>query len=287
MSEAAVSAGAGPVASPFRPRLLRIEAAWDETPDVRTLRLAPLDGAPPPAWAPGQFAEWSVFGAGEAVFTLANSPTRGPEVECSYRAIGKVTQALRNLSPGQIVGFRGPYGNRFRTEDWKGRDVAFIGGGIGTVALRAAMQWVLDHRGDYGEVLILNGARTVADLCYQREMPEWAAVPSVRVVRTVDPGGETPEWDGEIGLLPAVYEKLALAPANRVVVACGPPIMLKFLFASLRTLGYSPVQVVTTLENKMKCGLGLCGRCNVGRHYVCVDGPVFTWEQLESLPVDY
>ena len=240
MSEAAVSAGAGPVASPFRPRLLRIEAAWDETPDVRTLRLAPLDGAPPPAWA-----------------------------------------------PGQIVGFRGPYGNRFRTEDWKGRDVAFIGGGIGTVALRAAMQWVLDHRGDYGEVLILNGARTVADLCYQREMPEWAAVPSVRVVRTVDPGGETPEWDGEIGLLPAVYEKLALAPANRVVVACGPPIMLKFLFASLRTLGYSPVQVVTTLENKMKCGLGLCGRCNVGRHYVCVDGPVFTWEQLESLPADF
>jgi sulfhydrogenase subunit gamma (sulfur reductase) len=286
MSEPTVGTGAGPIASPFRPRLLRIAAAWDETPDVRTLRLAPLDGAPLPAWAPGQFAEWSVFGAGEAVFTLANSPTRGPGLECSYRAIGKVTHALRALSVGQIVGFRGPYGNRFRTEDWTSRDLAFVGGGIGTVALRAALQWVLDHRADYGTITVLNGARTVADLCYQREMPEWAAIPGVRVVRTVDPGGETPGWDGEVGLIPAVFEKLALAPAQRVVVACGPPIMLKFLFASLRTLGYSPAQVVTTLENKMKCGVGQCGRCNIGRVLVCRDGPVFTWAQVLALPRD-
>jgi sulfhydrogenase subunit gamma (sulfur reductase) len=273
--------------SPFRPRLLRIERAWDETPDVRTLQLLPVDGGPSPEWSPGQFAEWSVFGAGEAVFTLANSPTRGPQLECSYRALGKVTSALRDLSVGQIVGFRGPYGNRFRTEDWKGKDVVFIGGGIGTVALRAALQWVLDHRNDYGEVTVLNGARTVADLCYQQEMPEWQAVPGVRVVRAVDPGGETPDWDGEVGLIPAVFERMALAPDGRVVVACGPPIMLKYLFASLGKLGYSPAQVVTTLENKMKCGLGLCGRCNVGRHFVCVDGPVFTWEQLETLPNDF
>ena len=281
------SAGNGVWTSPFRPRVFRIESALDETPDVRTLRLSPVDGGPLPEWAPGQFAEWSVFGEGEAVFTLANSPTRAQFLECSYRAIGKVTYALRNLAVGQVIGFRGPYGNRFRTEEWKGKSVVFVGGGIGTVALRAAVQWVLDHRGDYGEVVILNGARTVADLCYKHEMPEWQAVPDVRVVRAVDPGGQTPEWDGEVGMIPAVFEKLALAPAGRVVVACGPPIMLKYLFLSLGKLGYAPSQVVTTLENKMKCGLGLCGRCNVGRHYVCVDGPVFTWEQLETLPNDF
>jgi NAD(P)H-flavin reductase len=280
------AAGAAPT-SLLRPRLMRIHAAWDETPDVRTLQVVPADGGVLPAWQPGQFAEWSVFGAGEAVFTLANSPTRGDVLECSYRAIGKVTHALRHVGVGQVIGFRGPYGNTFDTEAWKGHSVVFVGGGIGTVALRAAVQYVLDRRDDYGEVIILNGARTVADLCYQREMPDWAKSPDARVVRAVDPGGETRDWDGEVGLIPAVFEKMALDPHGRVVVACGPPIMLKYLFMSLRKLGFSPAQVVTTLENKMKCGIGMCGRCNVGRHYVCVDGPVFTWEQLEALPSDF
>lgn len=273
--------------SPFRPRLLRIAKAWDETPDVRTLQTVPADDGPAITWESGQFAEWSVFGSGEAVFTLANSPTRGPHLECSYRAIGKVTYALRALSEGQVIGFRGPYGNRFPVEDWKGKEVAFVGGGIGTVALRAAVQWVLDNKKDYGDVVVLNGARTVADLCYKQEMPEWQEVAGVKVVRAVDPGGETPDWDGEVGMIPTVFEKLALKPANRIVVACGPPIMLKYLFLSLKKMGYSPEQVVTTLENKMKCGLGQCGRCNVGRFMVCVDGPVFTWAQIETLPNDF
>lgn len=275
------------IRSPLRPRPFRIESLRDETPDVRTLRLLPGDGGEVPTWRAGQFGEFSVFGQGEAVLTMANSPSRGDVVECSFRAVGKVTGALRNLSTGQTVGFRGPYGNCFPVEEWRGKHVAFLGGGIGTVALRSAIQWVLDHREDYGDVLVLNAARTVADLCYGEEMPQWAAAPGTRVVRTVDPGGETPGWDGEVGLVPAVYEKLALAPTNRVVVACGPPIMLTFLFRSLEKLGYAPSQVVTTLENRMKCGLGLCGRCNVGRHYVCVDGPVFTQEQLQALPKDY
>jgi NAD(P)H-flavin reductase len=287
MSSAERAAARAPWTSPFRPRVLRIEEARDETPDVRTLWLSPVDDGPPPEWAPGQFAEWSVFGSGEAVFTIANSPSRARYLECSYRAVGKVTWALRSLAVGQVVGFRGPYGNRFRTEDWKRKSVVFVGGGIGMAALRPALQWVLDHRRDHGDVVVLNGARTAADLCYKQEMDEWDAVPGVKVVRTVDPGGEGPEWDGEIGLLPAVFERLALGPEGRVVVACGPPVMLEHLFVSLRKLAYSPAQVVTTLENKMKCGMGLCGRCNVGRVFVCVDGPVFTWEQLLALPKDY
>lgn len=275
------------IASPFRPRLLRIVEAIDETPDVRTLKLAPDDGGKKITWEPGQFAHWSVLGAGEAVFTLANSPSRGEFVECSYRAIGKVTFALRNLAKGRLVGFRGPYGNRFPVEKWKGRRLVFIGGGIGMVALRAPLQWVLDHRSDYGEIVILNGARTAADLCYKQEMPDWQAVDSVRLIRTVDPGGETPDWDGEVGLLPAVFEKLGIPKEETVVIACGPPIMLHFLFLSLDKLGFDPERVITTLENKMKCGLGLCGRCNVGRRFVCVDGPVFTRAELRNMPKDF
>jgi sulfhydrogenase subunit gamma (sulfur reductase) len=286
---AAPARAAAPQAAvnPFRPRLMRIVRAWDETPDVRTLQLSPLDDGPRVRWEPGQFGEFSVFGAGEAVFTMANSPTRDDYVECGFRALGKVTGALRNLAVGQVIGYRGPYGNAFPVDAWKGRDLVFIGGGIGTVALRALLQWVLDHRADYGEILVLNGARSVADLCYKQEMPEWARVPGVRVVRTVDPGGETPGWDGEVGLLPAVFERQGVSAANRVVVTCGPPVMLHFLFQSLEKLGFPPESVVTTLENKMKCGLGLCGRCNVGRHYVCVDGPVFTLAQLQTMPKDY
>jgi NAD(P)H-flavin reductase len=288
-AEPASLAPARPLAveSAFKPRLVRIESAWDETPDVRTLQLRPVDGGPAITWRPGQFGEFSVFGTGEAVFTMANSPTRDAYLECGFRALGKVTFALRSLAVGQVMGYRGPYGNSFDVDSWKGKDVIFVGGGIGTVALRAPLQWVLDHREDYGQVLVLNGARTVADLCYKKEMSEWAAVPGVRVVRAVDPGGQTPDWDGAVGLLPSVFETLGVQPENRIVVTCGPPVMLHYLFVSLAKTGFSSEQVVTTLENKMKCGLGLCGRCNVGRHYVCVDGPVFTWAQLRTMPKDY
>ncbi len=275
--------------SAFQPHLVRIATARDETHDVRTLRLEFLEPevARQFRWEPGQFGEFSVFGAGEAVFTLANAPTRPDYIECTMRAIGKVTGAFRGLSVGQVLGFRGPYGNRFPVEDWRGRDLVFVGGGIGTAALRSPLQFVLDNRKDFGEIVVLNGARSVADLVYKDEMKEWQAIDGVRVVRTVDPGGGTPEWDGEVGLLPHVFERLVLKPDGRVVVVCGPPIMLHFMFLSLEKIGFTPEQVVTTMENKMKCGLGQCGRCNIGRFFVCRDGPVFTWAQVRAFPRDF
>jgi sulfhydrogenase subunit gamma (sulfur reductase) len=258
--------------NPYRPSLLRIEAVRDETLDVRTLSLGFLD-------------------AGECVFAISNAPWRRaaagpvpPAVECTFRAVGKVTGALRALSRGAVVGFRGPYGNHFRVDDWRGKDLAFLGGGIGMAALRSALLEVLSRRSEFGEVLVLNGARTAADLVYVDEMAAWAGVDGVRVVRTVDPGGEGQSWNGEVGV---VFESLDLSPGDRVVVACGPPIMLRYLFEALDRMGYRRGQVVTTLENKMKCGIGHCGRCNVGPFSVCRDGPVVTWAQLEALPRDY
>jgi NAD(P)H-flavin reductase len=282
------------VYNPYRPHLLRIAAVRNETADVRTLTLRFVDAeeaASFPAWRPGQFGEYTVFGAGECVFALANPPAHEPgappAIECTYRAIGKVTMALRGLDVGEVIGFRGPYGNAFPLEQWRGRDLTFIGGGIGMAALRAALLSVLARRAEFGDVLVLNGARTVADMVYRDEMPEWEKFDDVRVVRTVDPGGETDTWDGEIGLIPEVFEREGPAADERIVIACGPPIMLHFLFGALEKMGYSPAQVVTTLENKMKCGFGHCGRCNVGSFYVCREGPVISWEQLQSLPADY
>jgi len=280
--------------NPYRPHLLRIDAVRDETPDVRTLTLRFVnddEGRQFSGWEPGQFGEYTVFGSGESVFAIANPPGERPggipTLQCTYRAIGKVTHALRGLDVGHVIGFRGPYGNSFPLDAWRGRDLVFLGGGIGMAALRAALRAVLSRKDDFGEILILNGARTVDDLVYQAEMPEWSEIEGVRVVRAVDPGGETGDWDGEVGLIPDVFERQDLTPEGRIVIACGPPIMLHFLFKSLGKLGYAPDQVVTTLENKMKCGFGQCGRCNVGSFYVCRDGPVVTWEQMQALPPDF
>lgn len=270
----------------FLPRLMRVETVREETPDVRTLRLVPLDPKAALAWRAGQFAFFSVFGAGECVFTIANPPTRPDHIDCTFKELGKVTTALRRLSVGQLVGFRGPYGNSFAVEDWAGRDLVFVGGGIGMAAVAAPLRLVLDRREEFGEVVVLNGARTVADLVYAGEMAEWERAGGVRVVRAVDPGGERKGWAGEVGLIPDVFERLRLAPDGRVVVVCGPPVMLTFMLRALDRLGYDPGQIVTTLENRMKCGFGECGRCNVGPFYVCRDGPVITAAQLRRLPAD-
>ncbi len=283
--------------NPYRPHLVRISGIRDETPDVRTLQLEFTDEGTVgefQGWGPGQFGEFTVFGEGECVFAISNAPWSPglpdrpvPSVECTFRAVGKVTHALRSQPVGSIVGFRGPYGNQFPVEAWRGRDLVFLGGGIGMAALRSALLEVLGRKEEFGEVVIVNGARTVADLVYTVEMTDWSEIDGVRVVRTVDPGGETEGWDGEVGVIPTVFEGLGLDPGNRMVVACGPPIMLHYLFLSLDRLGYRHDQVTTTLENRMKCGIGLCGRCNVGPFFVCRDGPVLTWQELDSLPKDY
>lgn len=284
------------IPNPYQPSLMKIDGFVDETRDVRTLRLHfadPDEAGAFAGWNPGQFGQFTVFGAGESVFAISNKPWHPnggdapPTVECTFRVVGKVTTALRAMSEGQIIGFRGPYGNHFPVDEWKGKHIAFIGGGIGMAALRSAMLEVIDRKSEFGDILILNGARSVADVVYKNEMPQWQEVDGVQVVRTVDPGGEDDSWDGEIGLLPNVFESLGLEPENRIVVACGPPIMLHFLFLSLGKIGYEPDQVVTTLENKMKCGIGHCGRCYVGPFSVCRDGPVVTWAELNALPRDY
>jgi NAD(P)H-flavin reductase len=281
----------------YLPRLLRICDVIEETPDVRTLALRfvdPKDIESFDGWAPGQFGEFTVFGSGESVFAISNAPWRPggnvdsePTIECTFRDVGKVTHALSARSPGDLIGFRGPYGNSFQIDDWRGKDLVFIGGGMGMAALRSALFEVIDRRSEFGEIVILNGARTVADMVYKEQMDGLEASEGVRVVRTVDPGGETPDWNGEVGLIPNVFEEMDVKPDGRIVIACGPPIMLHYLFISLEVMKFTPEQVITTLENKMKCGVGICGRCNVGPFFVCREGPVLTWAELKKLPRDY
>jgi sulfhydrogenase subunit gamma (sulfur reductase) len=284
------------------PMVVRVEDVRQETPDIRSIRLALASGdgtecaegakvaacaeGKPFEFRPGQFCLVSVFGAGEAAFCIASPPAWRDAIEISVKNVGKVTSAVHDLEVGDTVGLRGPYGNWFPADKMAGRNVVIVGGGIGLAPLRPLVWQVLSERDKFKDVYIIYGARTVNDLVYKNELADWAAQPGIRLVRAVDPGGEDATWDGEVGLVPAILEKVA-PPTDSVLVTCGPPIMIKFVIVSATKMGFSPKDIVTTLEMKMKCGVGLCGRCNIGSRYVCKDGPVFTLNQIQALPDEF
>lgn len=296
----------------YRPYLMRIAAMRDETPDVRTLRLEFVDTTEGEAFdfRVGQFGLYNALGEGESTFCIASSSTRKGYIECTFREAGRVTKALRRLNVGDLMGFRGPYGNSFPVESWKGKDLLFIAGGIALPPMRSVIQYCLDNRKDYGDITIIYGARTWSDHVYKDELAEWEARPDVNLWLCVDwkagPQGLLEEAAEEgwrplnlqspgdsildenqcryTGFVPHLVEAVKTSPDNRVAVLCGPPIMIKFTMQSLQKLGFDSGNVFTTLENRMKCGLGKCGRCNVGPVYVCKEGPVFTAKEVEALP---
>ena len=273
----------------YLPYLATVEEVIDETPDVRTLRLVFQDEKVREnfSFRAGQFAEYSAFGAGESTFCIASSPTRKGYIECCFRAVGRVTESLRRLEVGDTMGVRGPYGNSFPIEQFYGKNLLFVTGGIALPPLRTLIWNCLDLRDKFGDITIVYGARTEADLVYKRELKEWEERSDVRLVKTVDPGGNGPAWDGKVGFVPTVLDELAPAADNCIALVCGPPIMIKFTLPVLEKLGFGDEAIYTTLENRMKCGLGKCGRCNVGNIYVCKDGPVFTAKQVKAMPLEY
>jgi NAD(P)H-flavin reductase len=273
----------------YLPDLVTIEDIRRETPDVKTFRLVFKDPAVRDSfdYRAGQFGLYSAFGYGESTFCIASSPTRKGYIECTFRHVGRVTGGLADLSVGDTMGFRGPYGNSFPVEEWKGKNIVFIAGGIALPPVRSVICHCLDRREDYGDVTIVYGARNVDDLVYKHELEHWDERSDVNLVQTVDPGGETPEWKGKVGFVPTVLEGAAPKPENTVAVLCGPPIMIKFSLQTLENLGFTDDSVYTTLENKMKCGVGKCGRCNVGDVYICKEGPVYTAAEVKRMYNDF
>ena len=273
----------------YQPHIMIIDDIIEETPDVKTFRLKFQDPKLDSdfIFKAGQFGEYSIFGQGEATFCIASSPTRKGFIECTVKRTGKVTDAMHKLDVGDPVGFRGPYGNWFPIDELKGKDLIFIGGGIGLAPVRSSIWNCLDLRKDFGKITILYGSRSVSDLVYKQELEEWEKRDDITLIKTVDPGGETPDWTGQIGFVPVVMRDIYLSSDNSLAITCGPPIMIKFVIQGLDSMGFSPTQIITTLEMKMKCGLGKCGRCNIGKYYVCKDGPVFTYAQIYELPNEF
>ncbi len=266
--------------NPFIPYMSTIKSVADLTSDVKLFNVELDDPTVSDGfnYHPGQFAFLSAYGIGEAPFCLTSAAHRKAGIEFAIRAVGTVTNALHELEEGAKVGIRGPFGNSFPMEDYKGKDIIIIGGGIGMAPLHPVINTIVDHRADYGNLLIINGARSPQDLVFADEFDVWAKASKANVELTVDRGDD--DWKGRVALIPDVVVDLNPSPKNTMAIICGPPIMIHFTLIKLKDLGFANDQIVTTLENKMKCGLGKCGRCNIGDKYICVDGPVFTFEQI-------
>lgn len=268
--------------NPFLPEITRVVGIRQETSDIRTLSLEFLNKNLDFHFIPGQFVEVSLFGFGEVPLGLASSPTRSPPIEVSVKRVGVVTGQIHQLMVGDMIGVRGPYGNGWPMERLKGKHILIVGGGIGLSPLRSLIEYVLDHREDFGEMKILYGARTQHDIVYKHLLESWGKSPRTEVFCTVDIG--THGWEGNVGVVTTLFDQANIRTENTLVVTCGPPIMIKFVTAALERLGFDDHDIITSMEKHMKCGIGKCGHCNLGSKYVCIDGPVFTHRELKQLP---
>lgn len=257
-----------------------------DTPDVKTFRVLTHDGKKPFIHRPGQCAMLSIPGVGEAMFSITSSPTNEEYMEFSIKRCGCFTEWLHAAEVGQEVTIRGPYGNEFPVDtEFAGKDLLFIAGGIALAPLRSVINYVRHYKDRYGKIDIVYGARSKEDLVdYNEIIDEWMKDEGVTVHLTID--REQPNWDGHVGFVPNFVKELGFS-TDKTVILCGPPIMIKFTLAGLMEMGFSKEQIYTTLEMRMKCGIGKCGRCNVGSKFICKDGPVFRFDELDALPDEY
>lgn len=257
-----------------------------DTPDVKTFRVVTQDGKKPFDHKPGQCAMLSIPGFGEAMFSITSSPTVKEYLEFSIKKCGCLTSWLHMIEPGQEICIRGPYGNSFPVDtDFVDKDLLFVAGGIGLAPLRSVINYCRANRENYRHIDVVYGARSMDDLVdYQEIISEWQKEEDMNVYLTIDRPQEG--WNGHVGFVPNYVTELGF-DKTRTVIICGPPIMIKFTLAGLTTLGFEKSQIYTTMEMRMKCGVGKCGRCNIGNKYVCHDGPVFRLDQLSELPDEY
>jgi len=268
--------------NPMRPYLATISGIRDLATGIKLFQVE-LDDPQVRAsfdYEPGQFAEVSAFGVGESPFGITSTRQRGETIDFAVNRIGTVTDALHRMDVGDKIGVRGPLGHGFPMEQFRGKDIIILGGGIGGAPLRPVIQTVLDNRGEYGKLVIFWAARTPDLLVFTDEYDEWRAQLDTELHLTVDKA--TPDWPHKEGLITTLVEAVAPSPQNAISITCGPPIMIKFAMLTLNKLGFRSEQNWVTLEAKMKCGIGKCGRCNLGGVFICTDGPVFCFAQVEQ-----
>jgi len=274
-----------PTENVYLPKVTVLDRVVEEIADVRTFYWHFEDPAEQAAFRkflPGQFAQVSVFGAGEFPASLPPSPTE-EELFFTVRRVGSVTAALHQLRPGDRFGVRGPYGNGFPMKQYFGQNLLFVAGGIGLIPLRSCLNYALDNRHRYGKIQLFYGARGLKDLMYLGALREWEMSRGFECYLTVDRADD--QWTGHVGVVGSLFRKpgVTVPVENTTAFVCGPPIMFRFVIRDLKEMGFEDRNIMSTLERYMKCGVGKCGHCCIGLAYVCVDGPVFTYEQIKRL----
>jgi sulfhydrogenase subunit gamma (sulfur reductase) len=279
------------VKNPYLPYPVKIDQIIVETDDrsLKSFRLVFQNEEDERGfqYTPGQFAELSMAGKGEIPIGIASSPTEGGHLLFTVNRAGAVTTALHNAREGEIMGVRGPMGRGFPLDRFEGKNVVFIGGGFAFTTLRSTIQYMLhaDNRRRFRDITVIYGARRPGLLLYKDTLKEWEAREDLESHYTVDT--EAKGWSGRVGFVPAVTEEVGPRPDGAYAIVCGPPVMIRFTMPVLTRLGFAPEQIIMSLENRMKCGIGICGKCNTGPKYVCKDGPVFTLEELNHIPAEY
>lgn len=276
---------------PYVPMPARIEkiVVENEARDIKTFDLSFINEEEERIFSflPGQFAELSLLGFGECPIGIASSPTEAGHLLFTVKRAGFVTKQLHRADVGDIIGVRGPFGNGYPLELMQGKNVLIVGGGFAFTTLRATAKYLLEknNRVRYKDLTIIYGARSPGELIYKQELWDWEAVDNLNMFITVDKGDKN--WQRRVGFVPTILEQVAPSSKDTIALICGPPIMIKFTLPVLQKLGFAPEQTFLSLEMRMKCGIGKCGRCNIGHKYVCVDGPVFSCAELDALPQEY
>lgn len=265
----------------YKPRPAFIEEIREETSVIKTFVLRPKEGHF--RFHTGQFIELTLPGIGEAPFTPSSDPNITRQIEVTIMNVGKVTSLLHQAKVGTQVGIRGPYGKGYPLEEFSGKQILIVGGGVGLAPLRSLLFALFSQMERYSRLILCYGARSPQDIVYKDMLAQWAEKEKVDVFVTIDVG--SPQWQGRVGLVTTLLDtSLGLDIDKSVAVVCGPPIMMKFVTLKLLDLGFQPHQIYLSMEKNMSCGLGKCGHCRLGRYYVCKDGPVFNYAQLKDIP---
>lgn len=265
---------------PLLPQAWVVSEVRRETADVVTLTMQPGEGAAPMTFEPGQFNMLYAFGAGEVPISISGDPADETRLIHTLRAIGFVTRALCDLQPGEVIGVRGPYGSHWPIEQHTGRDIVLVAGGIGLAPLRPTIYHILNHRDQYGDVVLLYGARKPEELLFSDEFDAWRKA-DVQVEVTVDNADAS--WDGRVGVVTTLIRHGKFEPAKTSGFICGPEVMMRFTAQELENKGVSPAKVYISMERNMKCAIGLCGHCQLGPEFICMDGAVFALPRMKRL----
>lgn len=265
----------------YKPIKCKVEKVITETSNIKTFTLRPEEKF---SFVTGQFAEFTIFGAGESPFTPSSSPLKTETIDFTIMRVGKVTEKIHSLSVGDVVGIRGPYGKGYPIEKFYGKEVLVLGGGVGFAPLRSLLYTLFGQIDKFKKLTLCYGSRSPEDVVYKYHFDEWKKIKGFEILKSVDKCPENTKWDGSVGVVTCLLDKINFDVTNSVVIVCGPPIMMKFSTLKLLDMKFRPDSIYLSMEKNMSCGLGKCGHCCMGSNFCCKDGPVFTYDKIKDEP---